>query len=46
MVRALTLIHGCVGLLREGWPMRRVGVEQWVALLAERSGPRAGRDGR
>ncbi|ACL59985.1 hypothetical protein [Methylobacterium nodulans] len=42
MVHALTLIHGCIGLLREGWPMRRVGVEHLVGLFAEGAG-RAGR---
>lgn len=33
MARALTLIHGCVGLLGEGWPVRGLSVARLEALL-------------
>ncbi|MGY2047615.1 hypothetical protein [Methylobacterium sp. JK268] len=35
MARALSLIHGCLGLLREGWPMPRLPVDALVARVAE-----------
>ncbi len=39
MARALILIHGCAGLIREGWPPVGLPWERLVGLFSEsRSG--------
>jgi hypothetical protein len=35
MARALLLIHGCAGLLREGWPVRSFRVQRLVGLFGD-----------
>ncbi|WP_280140376.1 hypothetical protein [Methylobacterium indicum] len=35
MARALILIHGCAGLIREGWPPVGLPWERLVVLLSE-----------
>ncbi|ACA18856.1 hypothetical protein M446_4515 [Methylobacterium sp. 4-46] len=42
MVRALSLIQGCLGLLREGWPVPRLRLDHVVDRLGDGPG-RAGR---
>ncbi|WP_281287321.1 hypothetical protein [Methylobacterium terricola] len=40
MARALILIHGCAGLIREGWPPIGLSWERLVVLFSEAEGAR------